>query len=286
MLYTYPSHSHSYAFCRVTDDFVDTAPSASEATALLKLCRQYLSRLSSPATDKNALSTPSLSATLTDLPPASRPPFDLVSTLPIPHEPLHELLTGYDFDLLFFDPTLAPQIRSDEDLLLYASRVASSVAELCVNLVWAHDTTFPAPTTACRREIIAAARTMGRALQLVNIVRDVEADALVGRCYLPGVAAEDVAGGSVTLASLRPERLRLLDLADELADASRPSIARLPRDARGPMLAACDVYLAIGSEIRRRLVTGEDRGRASLSKWARACVAWSALRMSGRRCPQ
>ncbi|KAK4705482.1 15-cis-phytoene synthase / lycopene beta-cyclase, partial [Phenoliferia sp. Uapishka_3] len=267
-----------YAWCRCTDDFIDEAPDAKSASALLNSCHQFLSATPSPpALSSPDKKHPTIAEILLSLPTASRTSFTLLATLPIPHHPLEELLSGYKSDISFFDTTLAPTIRTDAHLLHYAENVASSVAELCVILVWAHGAT-PPPSPKEQEEIIRAARTMGQALQIVNIVRDVEADAKVGRCYLPGILACDIVEGRISMRSLRGERLRLLSMAEELANQSRPSISRLPDAASGPMRAACDIYLAIGERVRERMMLGLDEGRASLSKWTRIRAAWKAMK--------
>src|SRR2546425_11627078 len=63
---------------------------------------------------------------------------------------------------------------------LYCDRVASAVGRLCVR-VFGMDA---APG-------IALAHHLGRALQLTNILRDLDEDAAIGRLYLPREALRD-----------------------------------------------------------------------------------------------
>ena len=57
---------------------------------------------------------------------------------------------------------------------LYCDRVASAVGRLSVNV-------FGLP----REDGVALAHHLGRALQLTNILRDIDEDAEIGRLYLP-----------------------------------------------------------------------------------------------------
>src|SRR5215813_11087661 len=80
------------------------------------------------------------------------------------------------------------------DLDLYCDRVASAVGRLSVNI-------FGLEHKSGRQ----LAHHLGRALQLTNILRDLDEDAAVGRLYLPqealAEASIDVADPSVVLAS-------------------------------------------------------------------------------------
>lgn len=118
----------------------------------------------------------------------------------LPREPLDELLNGFETDLNFSSNTQKPPIQTDDDLDLYASRVAGTVGELCCCLIFHHSSSLPAgnsadsppaldPQLAGQREnILSAAREMGKALQYVNIARDIWVDATLrpsGRVYIP-----------------------------------------------------------------------------------------------------
>lgn len=263
-----------YAFCRVADDLVDEAPSIEEATVSLDLIAAYLD-LIYPSSLPSALPSPPASSEKADLilaalPPASRSVFKLLATLPVPRAPLDELVSGFRTDLAFSPATAALPIRTDADLTLYSQNVASSVAELCVRLVWENEGSSET-TPREQQEIIDAARTMGVALQLVNICRDVPADLLIGRMYLPGLAL------TASDAAKTAERLRLLALAREMAASSEAKIELLPLAGRNGIRAACAVYLEIGHAVERELALGNIESRATVSKWRRFRVAWAAL---------
>ncbi|GAB3415898.1 presqualene diphosphate synthase HpnD [Massilia agilis] len=72
------------------------------------------------------------------------------------------------------EPLCAPDAAT---LDLYCDRVASAVGRLSVKV-------FGMP----RADGIALAHHLGRALQLTNILRDIDEDAALGRVYLPGEA--------------------------------------------------------------------------------------------------
>ena len=208
--------------------------------------------------------------------------FRLLALLPITRPPLDELLAGFRTDLSFLafagekksagSSTSIPAelpIKTDADLLEYANNVASSVADLCVQLVWAHcASSVPEPE---QRAILAAAREMGQALQLVNIARDVPADRDIHRIYLPGRSLD------VAVEAMTPDRRELLRRARAMAAHSREAIERLPREARGGIRAACDVYLSIGGAVERALDEGRGHERARVAKGTRAWKAWTAL---------
>lgn len=68
-------------------------------------------------------------------------------------------------------PIQAPEMAT---LRLYCARVAGAVGRLCVRI-------FGAP----EREGAALAEALGEAVQLTNLLRDLDEDAAIGRLYLP-----------------------------------------------------------------------------------------------------
>ncbi|GJN90298.1 hypothetical protein Rhopal_003306-T1 [Rhodotorula paludigena] len=278
-----------YAWCRVCDDLVDNASSVAEAEGNIRLIKSCLDLLY-PPTSSDSSSHPerpsckAIKAALPGLNEAERGSFRLLSVLPITRPPLDELLDGFHTDLSFLAfagtkkdglksvPSVAAAelpIKTDADLLTYANNVASSVADLCVQLVWAHCASSSSVAPSERREILAAARKMGQALQLVNIARDVPADQSISRIYLPARALD------TPVPDMTRERRELLERARQMASESRGAIERLPEEARGGIRAACDVYLSIGDAVERALDEGRVHDRARVRKGTRA---WTALR--------
>lgn len=247
----------------------------------------YDSKPGSPSTTVSSalprrLTKTQLDTSLPLLSEKEKGPFRLLTFLPISRGPLEELLAGFETDLSFIasgaaggggggDSTPLP-IQNDQDLMDYSSNVASSVADLCVQLVFAHSRSARVAGDASRKQqTLDAARKMGKALQLVNIARDVPADQTIHRMYLPGRPVD------APIESLTAERRRLLELAKEMARDSRVAIEGLPEEARGGIRAACDVYLSIGKAVEDALNDGRITERARVGKFTRARTAWQAL---------
>jgi len=142
-----------YAFCREVDDIADdVAPPAQKKAALARwrdeIDALYAGRPSDPVT--RALS-----------PAVSR--FDLR------REDFHAVIDGMEMDAV--EDIRAPDLAT---LDLYCARVASAVGHLSVHI-------FGDPGSDAH----AVADALGRALQLTNILRDLDEDAARGRLYLP-----------------------------------------------------------------------------------------------------
>jgi phytoene synthase len=112
---------------------------------------------------------------------------DARARYPIPARALHDLVDGGLMD------TERPRYATFDDLLGYCRRVAGAVGVACVAVYGADQP--------------QRAETLGVALQLINIMRDVPEDWELGRVYLPqdelasyGVTEEDIAGRRMTSA--------------------------------------------------------------------------------------
>ncbi|MGH9401117.1 MAG: phytoene/squalene synthase family protein [Terriglobia bacterium] len=90
----------------------------------------------------------------------------------IPRQPFDDLLLGLEMDLRM-DHT-ASLYKTFDELELYCYRVASAIGLIAIEIFGYHN-----PQT---REY---AVNLGKALQMVNILRDVESDAKRGRVYFP-----------------------------------------------------------------------------------------------------
>jgi 15-cis-phytoene synthase len=156
-----------YAFARRVDDVADGSLSVDEKRAQLESLHE---RLGAPPSD-------AMSVALAD----ARLRFA------IPDAALHALVDGGLQDL--------EQARySDFDELRgYCTKVAGAVGVACVAVYGSED--------------VEHAETLGIALQLINIIRDVREDWELGRMYLPqdelasfGVSEDDIAEGRMTSA--------------------------------------------------------------------------------------
>ncbi|GAA5860988.1 hypothetical protein JCM3774_003217 [Rhodotorula dairenensis] len=282
-----------YAWCRVCDDLIDDASSVSTAEANIHLISSFLDLLyppgiSGPEAHPRVIDPARIDKLLSDLSEPQRGSFRLLSLLPLTRLPLDELVDGFRTDLSFLANASRNKshrngtplsrevvkadlpIRNDDDLLRYANNVASSVADLCVQLVWAHSAS-PGPTRQQQEETLAAAREMGKALQLVNIARDVPADLKIGRIYLPSRSLDE------PVESMTADRRELLRRARAMAEDSKLAIEELPAEARGGIRAACLVYLTIGGAVDKALDEGRVHDRATVQRGTRARTAWAAL---------
>ncbi len=170
-----------YAFARRVDDVADGALPAEEKRVRLEWLAAALDR---PATDD---------AMLVALADARR-------RFPIPDGALRALVAGGIQDL---EQT---RYATVEELLGYCRKVAGAVGVACVAVYGSED--------------VERAETLGVALQLINILRDVREDWELGRVYLPqdelasfGVTEEDIAAGRATdawraLMTFQAERAR------------------------------------------------------------------------------
>ena len=238
-----------YAFARRMDDIGDGDLPAAEKLAQLEQARQSLSELGSHHTD------PVLIA-LADT--AKRFPA-------VPLGAFGELIDGCVADVR------GASYETFDDLLYYCRCVAGSIGRLSLGIFGYTDKQAP-----------VLADSLGVALQLTNILRDIREDRANGRVYLPS------------------EDLRKFDLSIDTADdsASEPQFRRLmdfeverARDwyATGlrllPMLdwrsAACTGAMAgIYRRVLERIAAEPGtvlRGRVSLPAGQKAAVAVRAL---------
>ena len=156
-----------YSFCRKVDDIADSDGPRPERLAALQQWRD----------DIDALYRGDPPPHLSDY-VASVKKFDLQ------REDFIAIIDGMEMDV--------PQdIREPEmaTLDLYCDRVASAVGRLSVNV-------FGMP----REDGVLLAHHLGRALQLTNILRDIDEDAALGRLYLPreGLMLAGITGNDPT----------------------------------------------------------------------------------------
>jgi len=151
-----------YAFARRVDDVADGELPVEEKRARLRELRAALDGASAEA----------MFVALADA----------RSRFAIPDRPLHDLVDGGLQD------TEQDRYADFAELYGYCRRVAGAVGVACVAVYGSDD--------------VARAETLGVALQLINIIRDVREDWELGRVYLPqdelasyGVTEDDVEAG-------------------------------------------------------------------------------------------
>ena len=248
-----------YAFCRVADDIVDlrTRDDASRGEEHLRRYRMGL--------DAALAGRPS--------DPVFRELAAAAQQYRIPGALLHELLDGVARDCA---PT---SYATWSGLSRYCEGVASSVGEMCTYVFGVHG------DDATRVRARSHARTLGVAMQLTNILRDVGEDARDGRCYLPsedleqfGIAREQLLDGTVGANDSWKALMRFeIARARALYAQAIPGIALLAPNTRRCAMACAVGYAGILGAIERM---GYDnyRLRARLSTRARANVLWTAWR--------
>lgn len=141
-----------YSFCRDVDDIADNDAPREKRLAELSVWRQDIDALYS-------------------------------GRIPAGHERLADAISRYDLrkddflaviDGVEMDAKADIQGPSVKELELYCDRVACAVGRLSVHVFGMNDTDGK-----------ALAHHLGRALQLTNILRDIDEDAAIGRLYLP-----------------------------------------------------------------------------------------------------
>jgi phytoene synthase len=215
-----------YAFCRTADDLVDTdAPADQRLAQLDELEGKLIAALAGDATD-----------------PYFAAYADAASTYGIPLEPALALLRGARSDVTI------RRYATYTELCEYCYLVASTVG-LLVSPILGYSSPDALPYGV----------TLGRAMQLTNILRDVGEDARMGRVYLPteelerfGYTEAEVFEGLlderfVALMKFQIARVR------ELYAAAEPGIAMLSPESRYTVRVALSLY-------RRILVAIENNG--------------------------
>lgn len=249
-----------YAFCRVADDLVDQVD-AGNAMELAQQLDAYRAQL------HDALDGRPSGAIFREIAWVSQ-------RFEISPAPLFELLDGVGRDLI------VTTYNTWHDLERYCQGVASSVGEMCTYV-------FGVPSgPAMRAQAVQYARTLGMAMQLTNILRDVGEDAERGRCYLPsddlaqfGLSPEDVLANPRLAEDprWRPFMEYEVSRARALYEAALPGIALLADDAQRCAIACATGYAGILAAIESQ---GYDTisTRARLGRVARVRILWRAWR--------
>ena len=236
-----------YAFCRAVDDIADSDLPRAERAAGLDQWRADI--------DACYAGTPRASlAALTRH----------IHTFGLKREDFHAMIDGMAMDAA--EDICAPD---EATLDLYCDRVASAAGRLSVRIFGMQDEPGH-----------ALSHHLGRALQLTNILRDIDEDADINRCYLPRelLAREGIAPGnphSIAADAALPRVCETLvqrarahfAQADAIMDAAPRVQVKAPRIMSG-------VYRVL---LERTVDRGFDLPRTKISK-PRARLMWIVAR--------
>ena len=162
------------------------------------------------------------------------------------------IVSGQTLDLERFGPAndggRISHLNQHDELDDYAYRVAGSVGEFWTKMSLAH--LFNANGQK-EEKLFANGVRFGKALQLINILRDIPEDLRFGRCYIPGHLLEELGLESSDLLlaenmdKFRPLYDQFLDEASSHLDAAVEYIGMLPyRQFR--LRGACMLPVLIG----------------------------------------
>lgn len=236
-----------YAFCRAVDDIADSDAPRAERSAALGRWRNDIDACYA------GTPRPSLAALTRH-----------IRTFDLQREDFHAMIDGMAMD------AAADICAPDEATLdLYCDRVASAAGRLSVRI-------FGMQEEPGR----ALSYHLGRALQLTNILRDIDEDAAINRCYLPRelLAREGIAAANPLAiaddpslpricATLAERALDHFRRADAIMNAAPKKVVRAPRIMSG-------VYRFL---LERTLERGFDVPRTPVSK-PRLRLMWIVAR--------
>ena len=223
-----------YAFCRAVDDIADDPGPRETRRGQLQQWRSDLDALygGTPAAHLRGLAA-------------------AVTTFNLQHEDFFAVIDGMEMDVI-------ADIRAPDGatLALYCDRVACAVGRLSVRVFGME-----------QQAGLALADHLGRALQLTNILRDLDEDAAMGRLYLPREALRDtgiISTDPVTVLAnpmlgeacgvIVEQARRHFDEANAIMARSPHRVVRAPRIMAAAYRAILDKLIARGFAPPRRPV--------------------------------
>ncbi|PSO32160.1 presqualene diphosphate synthase HpnD [Bradyrhizobium sp. MOS002] len=223
-----------YSFCRQVDDIADSDGPRDERLAALQAWRNDIDALYQG-----------------NPPPRLKDYLASVKTFGLKREDFLAIVDGMEMDVP--QDIRAPDMAT---LDLYCDRVASAVGRLSVRV-------FGLPEA----DGIELAHHLGRALQLTNILRDIDEDAGLGRLYLPreallhaGITSNDPDRVIVERALSKvclplAQRAKLyFEKSDEIMNRNRRRAVRAPRMMSKYYHAILDLLIARGFNAPREPV--------------------------------
>jgi phytoene synthase len=243
-----------YAFCRAVDDIADGPDTRAKRLSALAACRADVDAL------LNGAPAPWLSHLL-------RP----VRAYGLARDDFVAIVDGVEMD------ARADIVAPDLDWFdRYCDRVACAVGRLAVRVFG-----------LCGEDGRELAHHLGRALQMTNILRDLDEDAAIGRVYVPrellrqaGVAGTDVASIVVDPALGAACQALALQARDHFARADRIMHAHPLRRVRAPLLMSKTYETLLERLLARGFAPPRRRVRIG-----RGTMVWTVLRFGLLRFP-
>ena len=216
-----------YAFCREVDNIVDDVHDPNVARTKLMYWRREVDITFSGRAQH----------------PVSQALTPHIEAMRLPQAAFHTVIDGMQQDL---EKT---RYLDFGELSQYCYRVAGVVGEVSARIFGMLQPENPAT--------LAYARTLGEALQLTNIIRDVGEDARRGRIYLPQdeLAGFGVSAGALLAGTADENFVRLMDFqyarAVQAYDTARQILPLEDRRSQRTGLAMGAIYRALLEEVRR-----------------------------------
>ncbi len=235
-----------YAFCREVDDIADEPGTLLEKQSGLSAWRMEIERVY-----RGAPTTPTGVALL-----------EHIKDYDLPKQEFTLVIEGMEMDAA--GPIIAPTM---DGLLAYTRRAAGAVGMLSMPV-------FGAPRSQAAEDF---ALSLGDALQLTNILRDVEEDAAEGRLYLPAELLKkydcpltpDMIGATPGLPQVREE---LAAVARDKFAATRAALVHLDWKMLRPALLMMGVYEAyLDKMCARGWANGQSK--MQISKFEKSLIA-------------
>ena len=173
------------------------------------------------------------------------------------------IIGGQTLDLQRFGPANDSDeisaLENDQELDDYAYRVAGSVGEFWTSMTLAHCISANGPDS---EKMFELGIRFGKALQMINILRDIPEDLSFGRCYIPLNRLKEVGLDPIELREISnhdtfsPIYQSLLDITQGHLDAAEEYILMLPR-TQIKLKIACLLTVLIGQKTVNLLRTSK-----------------------------
>ena len=173
------------------------------------------------------------------------------------------IIGGQTLDLQRFGPANDSDeisaLENDQELDDYAYRVAGSVGEFWTSMTLAHCISANGPDS---EKMFELGIRFGKALQMINILRDIPEDLSFGRCYIPLNRLKEVGLDPIELREISnhdtfsPIYQSLLDITQGHLDAAEQYILMLPR-TQIRLKIACLLPVLIGQKTVNLLRTSK-----------------------------